>query len=422
MPNLARRATSLARGLALPCAFAVTACDDAPQSTNPFRAEVCPHEAPTPAFSVAPTDARTTSPEVALANLDAQLAGYRGLLAVSPTDPERAAAVVDRLLTRSQFLGRPDDFDEALAITAAVLDANRTAPALELRARVLAAVHLWDDALAHLDEALTQGADPELIQRTRDTIEVAIGTADLDAVLARATAWAEEAPSVASHGARANALWKLGRYAEADQAFVAAMATYRDVAPWVVAWSDFQRGVMWSESANRPDLATALYRAAVERLPAYHVAVVHHSELLAAVSADAAIALPEPVSDTSGDPEARGLLARLLDERDQSRANSLRSTARSAYEDLLVRHRAAYAEHGAEFFLNVVDEPQTALELALENLEDRPTSGAFELAVGAALAANDRDLACSLIERARREATPTPIFCQVMHDAFESCR
>lgn len=422
MPNFTRCASSLARGLTLPCVFALTACDDASETANPFRAEVCAHEAPTPAFSVTPTDARTTSAEVALANLDAQLAGYRGLLAVSPTDPERAAAVVDRLLTRSQFLGRPDDFDEALAITETVLAADRSAPALELRARVLAAVHLWDDALTLLDEALAKGADPTLIQRTRDTIEVAIGTADLEAVLARANTWAESAPSVASHGARANALWKLGRYDEADQAFVAAMATYRDVAPWVVAWSDFQRGVMWSESANRPDLAADLYRAAVLRLPAYHVAVVHHSELLSGASADEAIALLEPVSESSGDPEARGLLARLLDERDQSRANDLRATARTAYEDLLERHRAAYAEHGAEFFLNVVDEPETALELALENLEDRPTSGAFELAVGAAFAAGDRDLACSLVDRARREASPTPIFCQVMHDAFESCR
>lgn len=422
MPNLARRASNLVRGLALPCAFAVTACDDAPQTANPFRSEVCPHEAPTPAFSIAPTSTNTTSAAVALANLDAQLAGYRGLLAVSPTDPERAAAVVDRLLTRSQFLGRPDDFDEALSITASVLDADRSPAALQLRARVLSAVHLWDDALTLLDEALAKGADPTLIQRTRDTIEVAIGTADLEAVLARATTWAESAPSVASHGARANALWKLGRYDEADQAFVAAMATYRDVAPWVVAWSDFQRGVMWSESANRPDLAADLYRAAVERLPAYHVAVVHHSELLAEVSSEAAIALLEPVSETSGDPEARGLLARLLDESDPTRASTLRTTAQTTYQDLLTRHRAAYAEHGAEFFLNVVNAPETALQLALENLEDRPTSGAFELAVDAALAAGDRDLACSLIERARREATPTPIFCQVMHDAFESCR
>lgn len=418
MPNLARRASGFARGLALPCALALAACDAEPQGLNPFRAEVCPHAAPTPDFPITPTEHRTTSAEVALANLDAQLTGYRSLLAASPTDPERAAAVVDRLLTRAQFLGRPADFDEALAISETVLGASRSIAALTLRVRVLTALHRWDEALVLLDEAEAAGASADVIQRSRDTIEVATGTADLEAVLARADAWALAAPSVASHGARANALWKLGRHDEADQAFVAAMATYRDVAPWVVAWSDFQRGVMWSESANRPELAIDLYRAAVERLPAYHVAVVHHSELAAE---DEAIALLEPVSSSAGDPEARGLLATLLASRDAARSSTLKTSARQMYEDLLARHRAAYAEHGAEFFLNVVDQPAEALALALENLEDRPTAGAFELAVHAAFAARDRALACSLVDRARREATPTPVFCQTMHDAFASC-
>lgn len=422
MPNLAQVVSSLARAVVVPCSFAFAACDGETATPNPFDNEVCPHEAPTPSFAIEPTATRTTSPTLALANLDAQIAGYRGLLDADPTDPERASAVVERLLTRAQFLGRPDDYDEALAITTTVLEAGRSPDALTLRSKVMAAVHRWDEALSLLTEAEVEGGDPTLIQRSRDNIEVALGSADLEAVLMRADAWVEEAPGVASHGARANALSKLGRYAEADEAFVAAMSTYRDVAPWVVAWSDFQRGVMWSEAANRPDLATKLYAAAVARLPAYHVAVVHHSELLAEVSSEEAIKLLEPVSESAGDPEARGFLARLLDERDQDRATSLRTTAKAAYEDLLVRHRAAYAEHGAEFFLNVVFEPEKALELALENLEDRPNSGAFELAVEAAFAAGQRDLACSLTERARREARPTPVFCQVMHDAFESCR
>lgn len=390
---------------------------------NPFSAGVCAHAAPDPGGAITPTAARTTAPELAVKNLDAQIAGYEGLLAASPNDVERAQAVVDRLLTRAQFLGQPDDFTSALEITARVVNANpNVAAAHSLRSRVLSAVHRWEDALAELDEARRLGADPVAVQRSRDAIELATGHADLGAALARADAWVAESPGVGSHGARANTLWKMGRFEEADRAFVDAMATYRDVAPWVVAWSDFQRGVMWSESANRPDLAEPLYRAAVERLPRYQVAVVHHAELLARSGrVDEAVAHLEAVATGAGDPEARGLLSQLVATRDASRADALKREALTLYEGLLIAHRSAYAEHGAEFFLNVAHDPTRALTLALENLADRPTSGAFELAVTAAQAAGEKSLACELIGRARREAIPTPTFCQVMHDAFESC-
>jgi len=293
-----------------------------------------------------------------------------------------------------------------------------------LNARVLAALHRWREARAALDLAAANGADAELVLRSRDSIDVAVGSGDLEAILARAEAWAKTAPGAASHGARANALWKLGRYAQADLAFQEAMTNYRDVAPWVVAWSDFQRGVMWSESANRPDLAAPLYAAAVARLPHYHVAVVHHSELLVRDHKTVeAIALLSVVVESAEDPEAKGLLATLLTERGElERASVLRAEAKAEYEALLSVHRAAYAEHAAEFFLNVVDEPAVALALALENLANRPNSGAFELAVSAAVAASKPVDACALVERARREATPTPVFCKVMHEASASCR
>jgi len=356
--------------------------------------------------------------------MSAQLAGFESLRKVQPTDVARSRAVIDLRLTRAQFLGFTSDFTESLAVAEAVVQANpKDSQAHLLHARVLSALHRWNDSRAALDLAAATGADAESVLRSRDGIDVAVGSGDLAAILTRAEAWAGSYPSVASHGARANALWKLGRYAEADLAFQEAMTHYRDVAPWVVAWSDFQRGVMWSESANRPDLAASLYAAAVARLPLYHVAVVHHSELLVtADKRDEAIALLSAVVDSAEDPEAKGLLATLLAHSGKiDQADVLRAEAKSEYEALLSVHRAAYAEHGAEFFLNVAGEPEVALAFALENLADRPNSGAFELAVAAAVAASKPDAACALIERARREATPTPVFCEVMHEASASC-
>ena len=45
-----------------------------------------------------------------------------------------------------------------------------------------------------------------------------------------------------------------------------ALATYRDVSPFPLAWIAFQRGVMWAEMADRPDLARPLYEEAVRRV------------------------------------------------------------------------------------------------------------------------------------------------------------
>jgi len=412
-------------GLSIPAIAAFAGCKDEVSSKPLLPDPSCPQVAPAPDFAIVPTEVTTTSPKIAVGNLSAQLAGYESLRKVDPTDVARSRAVVELRLTRAQFLGLTSDFSESLAIAEAASVANtKDAEAHLLRARVLAALHRWNEARAALDLAATNGADAESVLRTRDSIDVAVGSGDLEAILARAEAWVNAAPSASSYGARANALWKLGRYSEADLAFQEAMANYRDVAPWVVAWSDFQRGVMWSESANRPDLAAPLYAAAVARLPLYHVAVVHHSELLAEAGKTAeAIALLSAVVQSAEDPEAKGLLATLLTESGElERASVLRAEAKAQYEALLSLHRAAYAEHGAEFFLNVVHEPEVALGLALENLADRPNTGAFELAVTAALAASKPDDACALVERARREATPTPVFCQVMHEASASCR
>src|SRR5690242_7697741 len=45
----------------------------------------------------------TTSGEIALSNLNGQIRGQEQMLAASPKDPERAAGLVDLLLTRGDF-------------------------------------------------------------------------------------------------------------------------------------------------------------------------------------------------------------------------------------------------------------------------------------------------------------------------------
>jgi hypothetical protein len=67
----------------------------------------------------------------------------------------------------------------------------------------------------------------------------------------------------------------------------------------------------------------------------------------------------------------------------------------------LKQHRAAFLDHAAEFFTGPGADPPRALELATENLALRPTGRAYALAIEAALAAQNRPLACDLVSRAQ---------------------
>ncbi len=166
---------------------------------------------------------------------------------------------------------------------------------------------------------------------------------------------------------------------------------------------------MWSEQADRPDRGIVFYRQAVDVLPQYVVANVHLAELEwksgDAASAEARL---RRVLPHTADPEPRGLLAEIVAKRDAAEAATLTETARAGYEDLFVRHPAAFLDHGAEFFLGSGGVPKRALALAQANLAIRKNSRAYEVAIDAAEAAGDRAVLCSLAKEARR-GTPSVV-------------
>ena len=139
-------------------------------------------------------------------------------------------------------------------------------------------------------------------------------------LVGRATTLVEAAPSYSHLTLLASALGAAGRFDEADEVWGRALSVYRDVSPFTLGWVSFTRGVMWSESAGRSDLALALYRDAVQRLPSYVVASTHLSEL---EDDAAAVARLEEVVDETFDPEPAGRLAERLVETDPARAHTL---------------------------------------------------------------------------------------------------
>ena len=203
--------------------------------------------------------------------------------------------------------------------------------------------------------------------------------------------------------------------------FVDALDAYRDVSPFPVARVQFLRGVMWAEMADRADLAVELYRDAVRRIPGYVVASVHLAEL-EAENGDLTTAreLLEPLV-TSGDPEPAGLLAELVEAEDPERAAELAARARARYDDLLARHREAFLDHGAEFFVGPGGQPLRGQELALENLSLRTNARAYLVAIEASESAGDLAAVCSLAADAADLSDRHPVLQQTIESVASDC-
>jgi tetratricopeptide (TPR) repeat protein len=266
-----------------------------------------------------------------------------------------------------------------------------------LKARVDSARHRFSDAQSVLDNLDRSNVASEDL---RSTLRLALEN-DLEALRDQKRQIAEEFPSYRTLSTWASIEAALGDFEEADRLYVEALRTYNDVSPFPVAWVMFQRGVMWAESADRPERALPLYREAVRRLPSYVVAQVHLAELEAETGdVDDAISRLRSIAEETEDPEPAGLLGELLMDSDPIEAQRWIERARSIYDDLLKRHPEAFAHHGAEFFSGPGDDPERALELALANLGHRPVERAFLVAIEVAHSAGRSELACTLAEQA----------------------
>jgi len=380
----------------------VSACGCAAEEPAPDVSEEPPVEAAPRPESVPIDVARTTQdPHVAITNRDGQIDALRERVATTHP-PYMSDMLIGLLLSRAGLDGSYDDFAEADALSAAAVERlPDSADAHASRAAYLSAVHRFDEALEELEIVESLGGNPDAVERRRIAIGVAVGD-DPEPLIARAEALLAVAERYEFLMVYGSALAAAGRFEDADDAYNRALATYRDISPFPVAQLAFVRGVMWAEMADRPDLGIGLYREAVRRLPSYVVANTHLAELESETDdvAGARARLERFSTPETGDPEPAGRLAEILADSDPERAASLRTQASTRYERLLSRHRLAFLDHGAEFFSGV--DPPRGLALSLENLESRRNARAHVVAIEAALAAEQPDVAC----RVARDGEP----------------
>jgi tetratricopeptide (TPR) repeat protein len=332
---------------------------------------------------------RTTDGTIALSNLEAHIDGLersagRGLLG-SPAWSE----LIDLITLRGQIIGRIADYERASALAEQrALEAPTDGFAFLARARTRAALHRFDEALSDLDTLRRLGSPGSELEAERAAILQAVGRYD-EALALRRTA-AECRADFESLAGLASLHAELEDIAAAERWFEESCKCFRGVSPFPIAQLEFQRGHMWLGYGDLKH-ARHWFEAAWRRLPAYAQAEGHLAEVEYELGVrGSAIARLRRLASVADDPDYAAQLARMLAETDHAdEAGMWRERASERYEQIVARHPAAFADHAADFFLSVGNQPQRALSLAELNLKVRNTPGACALVARAITACRE---------------------------------
>jgi tetratricopeptide (TPR) repeat protein len=318
-------------------------------------------------------------------NLAAQIESLSQRATAGLLSVHERAEFIELVAHRGHILGCIAEMEKSLALADTLwADQPEDGTSWLARGRARARFHLFNEALTDLVEAVHRSANAAEAEAERATILLALGRFD------EARAILEES---LSHREDFNSLSALASYhaecGDADRAeplFDRCRAAFRGVSPIPLALLDFQRGHMWMREGVL-DRSQRWFWSSVDLLPHYVPAQGHLAEVEAdRGEIDAAVARLLPLTRTSDDPDYAGTLARILVQAGRtSEAAPWLERARRGYADLVSRHRAAFADHAAFFWLEAGD-PCRAHELAQYNFSLRQTPRAAALAARAAKA------------------------------------
>ena len=323
-----------------------------------------------------------TDGEIATINLESARRRAWMRFAQDSRLPGVAEAVVDTERLAAQFLGDLDALDRLETLAAQFASVEHSSRAALVHAEVASMVHRFADARGHLARAARMGGPAEAIQRHTLTIDQACGV-ELDAVLAARRRIGTASGRLEDLVPLGGVLVDLERFSEANTVYRQAFYAYDGTSPFPLAWVCFQLGLLWREQVPVPEanLAALWYRRALAYLPGYVKARVHLAEIYADQdrAGDAEVLLRPALS--SRDPEVNWRLADVLTAQGRFEETETQlDAARRGFDDLLARHRLAFADHGAEFYAGSGNDYGKALELARANVASRPTRRAINQA------------------------------------------
>lgn len=289
-----------------------------------------------------------TSGRITAANLTASVGSAQHRVD-DDFQPSAVADLVIALLTRSGVLARVDDVLTAHRWSADLVAAfPQDGTAHLTRARTQGALHLFDAALASLDQAEAYAAPVRELTEERATILQGAGRKD-EALRLWTTA---SRTSRDSHvlGRLACAQAELGDLDTAQELFDEAVATCTGISPVPLAglycdWAHLR------EHARAWAQAEASYRRAIGILPGHARAQLGTAECEARSGRpSAAIARLRPVCATSDDPVYAATLGLLLRSQGADNdADELMDWAQSRFAQLLAVYPEAFASHATKF-------------------------------------------------------------------------
>jgi tetratricopeptide (TPR) repeat protein len=314
-----------------------------------------------------------TDGRIAVLNLQAQIDGLEG----HSTSAE-AVSLIDLLILHGLILGRISDYERAAQLADRLVHhTDADAAAYVARARTRAVFHRFEEALDDLDHADRISAHTAA-KRERAAILQALG--QYHEALAAYEAVADRGGQFEQAAALAGFWAERGKTETAQRFYLHSLISYGGVSPFPLAQLDFQLGVMWMRH-ERLNQARMCFEAAIRRVPAYAAAQGHLAEVEADLgNVEPALARLCRLAVSSDDPDYAAQLARILGEMGCSEESAAwRRVAASRYDELTAAHPAAFADHAAEFWLGVGNDPLKGFRLAEFNLRNRQTPRAYDL-------------------------------------------
>lgn len=360
---------------------------------------------------------RTTSPEIAIANLNGRIKSSDRSLEMGQDKVGPRGWLIATLLDRSTSLGKVSDLGRVSTLeTELATLAPKDGDILLKRAGALSAVHRFDDALVLIDDAQKAGQRKDVVDAKRAAIFLAQGKYEEACPIFEELSNARLLVHVPKT-LFAVCIAQLGRIEEADRVFADAEANYEDVSPFALSWMWFERGSMW-ERAGDEAKAKTFYKGALERLPAYAHAAAHLAQLVPPAEAEAIL---KPVFEHGDDPELDAILG-LAKEKAQAGSGKVHlDKAKARYEELLSKYPLAFADHAGWFFLEAVNDPARAADVARLNLKNRKSHEAYELALAALPAAGNAAEACEVADKALERKWVPPSLKELAAKAYEAC-
>jgi tetratricopeptide (TPR) repeat protein len=360
---------------------------------------------------------RTTSPGLALSNLDVQIRSREEMLGRDANDVRATRALIDLLLARGEYASHIADYERAASIADAYVAAHpESADAHLAHAATLGTFHLFARQLAELDTATTLKAPPEAVRAARATVLMAQGRFDdADALGIWKDPSALDTMGLATAAVLAG---ERGHPEESDALFEQARAKFHDVSPFPVAWMDFQRAALLERQGDRTR-AKVYFEEAHSALPGFAHAAVHLAGLETPANA---LAILEPLVGKTDDPEVDVAYADTL--RRLGRTAEVKAPldrARARYDELVQKHALGFADHAAQFYVGLGHDPARALVLARQNAMNRATEPSLDLWLTAALLAGAHDEACTAATAGASLTYATPAFRATLATTRATC-